>query len=263
MKIPQKNMQKLLHIMQQLRDPKEGCPWDIEQTFASLAPFTIEEAYEVVDAIEKNNPQHLQEELGDLLFQVVFYAQIAQEQKLFDFDSVVDGLNTKMIERHPHVFSENKQRLTFQQQSEVWEQAKLEKKANSKTSVLDDIPHNFPELLKSVKLTKRAAVIGFDWPSIKPVFNKMEEELQELKEAIAEGDKQHILDELGDVIFVCTNLARHLQIDPSLALRHANNKFETRFRAVEKQAKVNYPEQTFFDLEILDELWTDVKKLEK
>jgi len=256
-------MQELLQIMQKLRDPKSGCPWDIEQTFASLAPFTIEEAYEVVDAIEKNDPQHLQEELGDLLFQVVFYAQIAQEQKLFDFDSIVDGLNTKMIERHPHVFSKNKKRLTSKQQTVLWEQAKLTKKSNDKNSVLDDIPNNFPELLKSVKLTKRAAVIGFDWPSIKPVFNKMQEELHELKEAIAEGEKQHILDELGDVIFVCTNLARHLQIDPSLALRHANKKFETRFRAVEQQAKINYPEQTFFDLEILDELWMDVKKLEK
>ena len=191
----------------------------------------------------------------------MFYAQIAKEQNLFSFDSVVSELNQKMIDRHPHVFSDNPQKLTVQQQAVMWEHNKIKKTKN--TSVLEDVPKKLPELLKAVKLTKKAAVIGFDWPSIEPVFSKMEEELQELKEAITEGDKQHILDELGDVLFVCTNMARHLHIDPSLALRHANNKFETRFRAVEKQAKINYPEQTFFDLEILDELWTDVKKLEK
>lgn len=261
MNTTENNIQKLLHIMQKLRAPDDGCPWDKEQTFDTLTPFTIEEAYEVVDAIDKKDYLHLQEELGDLFFQVVFYAQIAQEQKLFDFNAVVAGLNEKMIQRHPHVFSDNPQKLSAQQQSEIWEQKKVLKTKGA--SVLDDVPTHIPELLKSVKLTKKAAVIGFDWPSIEPVFNKMEEEVQELKEAIAEGDKQHILDELGDVIFVCTNLARHLHIDPSLALRHANNKFETRFRAVEKQAKINKPEQTFFDLEMLDELWTHVKRSEK
>ena len=240
----------------------------------SLTSYTIEEAYEVADAIDKKDYQHLKEELGDLLFQVVFYSEIASEKGLFNFKDVVNGINEKMIERHPHVFTNKANRLTAAQQSEIWEQNKLKKRnkedasesdKTGKNSVLDDIPHNLPELLKAVKLTKRAAVIGFDWPGIQPVFAKMEEEITELKEAMITGIPARIKDELGDVLFVCTNLARHLQLDPQLALRHANNKFEKRFRAVEKLAKKNHSKQAGqyrYNLETLEYLWTEIKKME-
>ncbi len=255
-----KKINELLDIMAQLRNPQSGCPWDVEQDFDSLTTYTIEEAYEVADTIAQGDYVHLKEELGDLLFQVVFYAQIAKEKNLFDFSEVVDGLNKKMIERHPHVFNNhNSNKLDADQQSKIWESNKLK----NKESVLDDIPENLPGLLRAIKLTKRAAVIGFDWPSIGPVFNKMQEEIAELKEAINEGNIDHIKDELGDVIFVCTNLARHLKIDPELAIRHANSKFETRFRAVEIKAKLQQPKKSKFDLEGLDRLWNEVKKQER
>jgi ATP diphosphatase len=263
-----KSIQQLLDIMAQLRNPEFGCPWDQQQDFESLTTYTIEEAYEVADAIDQQDYEHLGEELGDLLFQVVFYAQLAEEKGLFNFNDVVQKLNAKMIERHPHVFTENKKNLSAEQQSALWEQIKFKQRVKSNSaskpsSVLDDIPSNLPELLKSIKLTKRAAVIGFDWPDINPVFAKMDEEIGELKEAMATGDNALIKDELGDVLFVCTNLARHLKIDPQLALRHANMKFEKRFRAVEKLTQEKHPTETFFDLTLLDGLWTEVKKKEK
>ncbi|MBL4661859.1 MAG: nucleoside triphosphate pyrophosphohydrolase [Alcanivoracaceae bacterium] len=261
------NINQLLDTMAQLRDKENGCPWDIEQSFNSLSSYTVEEAYEVVDAIDKGDYQHLKEELGDLLFQVVFYAQIASEQGLFNFNDIVNNINDKMIERHPHVFdTNNQQKHSAIQMSKIWEQNKLRKrkKADCKqySSVLDDIPNNLPELLKAVKLTKRAAVIGFDWPSIEPVFTKMEEEIAELKEAMQMGVTARIKDELGDVLFVCTNLARHLRLDPQLALRHANNKFEKRFRAIESAARNTYPKQDIYDLKTLEDLWIEVKKVE-
>ena len=256
-----KEITELLDIMAQLRHPEKGCPWDIEQSFQSLNTFTIEEAYEVADAIDQGDFLHLKEELGDLLFQVVFYAQMAKEEGLFDFNDVVKGLNDKMVQRHPHVFDNQANALNAEEQSQKWEQAKLAE--NPTGSVLDDIPKNMPELLKSVKLTKRAAVIGFDWDDIEPVFKKMEEELGELKEAIATKNIQFIKDELGDVLFVCTNLARHLKQDPQLALRHANKKFESRFRAVEKIAKQEEPKEHVYSLESLDKYWNKVKTLEK
>ena len=256
-----KEINELLDIMAQLRHPEKGCPWDIEQSFASLCTYTIEEAYEVADAIDQGDYDHLKEELGDLLFQVVFYAQMAKEKGLFDFNDVVKNLNKKMINRHPHVFADQDNTLNSDEQSQRWEQNKLQEKLGG--SVLDDIPKNMPELLKSVKLTKRAAVIGFDWKQIEPVFEKMEEELAELKEAIETQDSKLIKDELGDVIFVCTNLARHLKQDPQLALRHANQKFESRFRAVEKIAKQTEPNNSQYSLENLDKYWNKVKILEK
>ncbi len=248
-------MNKLLTIMQQLRDPKTGCPWDIEQSFSSIAPFTIEEAYEVADAIEQDDMQGLKSELGDLLFQVVFHAQIAQEFGHFSFNDVVDAVCQKMIDRHPHVFDPAAAKLTAEQQTTAWEKAK----SQDKDSVLDGIANNLPELLKAVKLTKYAAVTGFDWPNISCVFEKLDEESEELKEAINDGDRAHIEEELGDVLFVCANLARHLQIDPSSALRKANKKFEQRFRLVEKMAKSQDPKKESFDLKVLDELWNQVK----
>lgn len=248
-------MQKLLKIMQQLRDPEQGCPWDVKQTFATIAPYTIEEAYEVADAIEQQDMQALKSELGDLLFQVVFHAQMADEAALFNFDDVVDAIAAKMIERHPHVFQPDAPKLTAEEQTVAWEQ----NKSKDKDSVLDGIARNLPELLRAVKLTKYAAVIGFDWPDVRPVFDKLDEEVAELQAAIASGEQADIEEELGDLLFVCANLARHLKVDPSAALRQANHKFEKRFRLVEKLAKKSTPKKKNFDLKVLDELWNQVK----
>ena len=241
--------------MQQLRDPVSGCPWDIKQDFQSIAPYTIEEAYEVADAIERNDMQGLKSELGDLLFQVVFHSQLASEAGLFDFDDVVNSVSGKMTVRHPHVFQSGSAKLTAEQQTDAWELAK----SKHKESVVDGIANNLPELLKAVKLTKYAAVIGFDWSHVDPVFDKLMEEVGELKEAIVEADQAHIEEELGDVLFVVANLARQLKVDPSAALRKSNAKFEQRFRMVEQLAKQLEPEKKIFDLEILDELWDQVK----
>jgi len=248
-------MKKLLEIMQKLRDPDAGCPWDIQQNFSTIAPYTIEEAYEVADAIEQEDMSALKFELGDLLFQVVFHAQMAQEAGFFDFNDVLNAVCEKMINRHPHVFKEGAVRLTAEEQTVAWEQAK----SKGKSSVLDGIANNLPELLKAVKLTKYAAVTGFDWPNITQVFDKLDEETAELKEAIAESDHTHIEEELGDLLFVCANLARHLNMDPSSALRKANTKFEKRFRKVEKLAKKRGVKKENFDLKVLDELWNQVK----
>ncbi len=248
-------MKKLLTIMQQLRDPETGCPWDIEQTFSTIAPYTIEEAYEVADAIAQNDITGLKSELGDLLFQVVFHSQMAAEAGHFNFDDVVDAVCEKMIARHPHVFKPNEPKLTAEEQTIAWEKAKSQHKA----SVLDGIAKNLPELLKAVKLTKYAAVTGFDWPDISDVFEKLDEETHELKEAVESGDQVHMEEELGDLLFVCANLARHMKIDPSSALRKANVKFENRFRKVEAKAKSLSPKKENFDLKVLDELWDQVK----
>lgn len=250
---------KLLNIMATLRDPNSGCPWDQQQTFESLTTYTVEEAYEVADAIQQKDWGNLKSELGDLLFQVVFYSQIANEQGLFNFASVVDSLNEKMIRRHPHVFSTKSAVIDAEHQNQLWEQ----RKNQSRDSVLDDIPKTLPALLKAVKLTKRAAVIGFDWPKIDFVFDKMQEELLELKEAIDSNDPAHIKDELGDVLFVCSNLARHLKIDPELALKYANEKFEKRFRQVENKALTENKNTTKYDLDYLENLWVEVKSEEK
>jgi MazG family protein len=246
---------KLLEIMASLRDPQSGCPWDQQQSFESLTTYTIEEAYEVADAVVQKDWNQLKSELGDLLFQVVFYSQIGKERELFDLKDVIESLNDKMIRRHPHVFSNQSPVKDAEHQSQLWEQ----RKNQSRQSVLDDIPKTFTALLKAVKLTKRAAVIGFDWPEIDFVFDKIQEELTELKEAIESKDPYQIKDELGDVLFVCTNLARHLKIDPELALIHANKKFETRFRQVELQAKSKHPNIEKFDLDLLESLWLRIK----
>jgi ATP diphosphatase len=248
-------MKKLLDVMRQLRDPDNGCPWDIKQNFATIAPYTIEEAYEVADAIENNDMDGLRSELGDLLFQVVFHAQMAAEGGHFDFHDVVDSVTDKMIVRHPHVFAPGGKKMTAEEQTEAWEKAK----SKDKDSVLDGIASNLPELLKAVKLTRYAAVTGFDWPEVDMVFDKLAEERDELQEAIASGNQDDIEDELGDLLFVCANLARHLKVDPSAALRRANHKFERRFRWVEQQAKQNQPQKKTFDLKVLDELWNQAK----
>ena len=265
---------KLLEIMRRLRDPESGCPWDIEQDFSTIAPYTIEEAYEVADAIDNSDMAGLKSELGDLLFQVVFHAQMAEEAGHFNYHDVVEAVSAKMVARHPHVFDPGAAKLSADEQSQAWEQAK----SRGKDSVLDGIAGNLPELLKAVKLTKYAAVIGFDWPHVDQVFEKLNEEVAELHEAIDSGDQQHIEEELGDLLFVCANVARHLKVDPSVALRKANKKFEQRFRLVEQKAhqisadnnngqdqaglnKEHSEEQKKenFDLKVLDELWNQVK----
>ena len=246
---------QLLEIMAHLRDPHKGCPWDKQQDFTSIAPYTVEEAYEVADAIAAGDMAHLKEELGDLLFQVAFHSQMAAEGGHFDFADVVKALNEKMVQRHPHVFDPQHPPLTARQQTAVWEQ----RKHANKVSVLDDIPANLSGLLRAVKLQKRAASIGFDWPDVAPVFDKLDEEVAELKEAMASGDKARMQDELGDVLFVITNLARHIGVDPELALRQANNKFEKRFRQVEKKARQHKSENGRYALDTLDKLWDQVK----
>lgn len=226
-------MDKLLEIMSRLRNPGSGCPWDAEQDFSTIAPYTIEEAYEVADAIERRDMQALRDELGDLLFQVVFHAQMAKEGGSFDFHDVVNSVCDKMVRRHPHVFGDE----TIEDaaaQSRAWENSKArERHAKGLQSLLDDVPRGMAELQRALKLQKRAADVGFDWPDAENVFDKLEEEISELRDAIAAADSDGVEDEIGDLLFVVTNLARKLEIDPARALRRANAKFEARFRAME------------------------------
>ncbi len=254
--------QAVLDVMAQLRDPQRGCPWDIEQNFATIAPYTIEEAYEVADAIEREDMPALKEELGDLLFQVAFHARMAEEVGAFDFADVAQALADKMIERHPHVFSEAGDGRTAEQQTVAWETLKAEKRAASGApSLLDDVAMALPALMRAEKLTKRAARINFDWPTPEPVLEKLEEELAELKEARASGDQEHIAEEMGDILFVMANLARKLNVDPEEALRRANAKFTRRFRYIEtklaEQGRTG-PQP----LDDMEKLWLEAKRKE-
>ena len=252
-------MQQLLEIMQRLRDPENGCPWDVKQDFASIAPYTIEESYEVADAIARNNMADLKDELGDLLFQVVFHAQMASEQGTFNFDDVHQAVCDKMLRRHPHVFAELEIRDATHQ-TQVWEDYKAEeRKHKGEHSLMDGIPAGMAELQRSVKLQKRAGKVGFDWATPAPVLDKLEEELVEMKDAMASGDRDAMEDELGDLLFAATNLARKLDIDPGTALRRANAKFERRFRAVENAAGGQDGLQAM-DLEEMETLWQQIKK---
>ena len=233
----------LLKIMAQLRDPNNGCPWDIEQTFDSIAPYAIEEAYEVREAITNQDYKGLKDELGDLLLQVVFHSQIADESKIFNFDEVVDGICKKMIDRHPHVFG-NAKIDTADEQLNSWEDIKAEERANklnmdsNSLSALDGVSVAYPALLRAEKLQKRAARVGFDWKAIEPVLDKLDEEICELKEALNNDfDKGKLEEELGDILFSCVNIARHLQLDAETALHKANRKFTKRFQFIEKSLK--------------------------
>jgi len=259
-----KPIDKLLALMARLRDPHNGCPWDIKQNFSTIAPYTVEEAYEVADAIERKDMRALQEELGDLLLQVVFHAQMAKEANVFDFDAVANSIIEKLEKRHPHMFG-NAEIKTAEDQKAAWEELKSqERKQSQKQSTLDGIAATLPALLRSVKLQARAAQVGFDWPSLEPVFDKLEEELQELREEIHHNiSQERLMDEFGDVLFVCANIARHLEIDPELALRHANAKFERRFKGIEALLKEQgkTPEQS--SLDEMDKLWDEVKRGEK
>jgi len=233
-------MQQLLEIMAQLRHPEGGCPWDLKQDFRSILPHTLEEAYEVADAIESDDRLQLRDELGDLLFQVVFYCQLAREEGSFEFADVAQTMADKLIRRHPHVFGEevsaDSGTMDAEQVLQRWESIKqTERDAKQQHSVLDDVPNALPAMQRSAKLQKRAANVGFDWPDATPVLANMAEELEEVQQAFASGDHQHTLEELGDLMFACVNMARHLKQDPEQVMRAANAKFERRFRFLEKQ----------------------------
>ena len=257
-------LDRLLAIMDRLRDPDGGCPWDVEQSFETIAPYTIEEAYEVADAIERQDMADLRDELGDLLFQVVFHSQMAEEAGEFRFEDVADSISEKMLRRHPHVFAGADPR-DAQAQIQAWEAVKAEERARSgktDTSVLANLPTALPALLRAEKLSKRAARVGFDWPDLSSVFDKIEEEINEVKEAIEERDSDHIQEEIGDVLFAVANLARKLKIDPETALRGTNAKFDRRFRAIETRLSTQGSSVQEADLETMESLWLEVKTAE-
>jgi len=255
---------RLLGIMAQLRDPDGGCPWDREQTFATIAPYTIEEAYEVLDAIERGDLDDLKDELGDLLLQVVFHARIAEEQGDFAFDDVATAICEKMVRRHPHVFS-GASFASSEAQTEAWEAIKSQERASKggARGVLDDVPVALPALTRAVKISKRAAGVGFVWETTDDVLAKLEEELAELRAEIAAGEKAKIAEELGDLLFVCANLARDLGVDPESALRGANAKFIRRFRFIEARLADEGRTPAQSTLAEMDRLWDAAKAEEK
>ena len=255
---PNGGMPRLLEIMRRLRDPETGCPWDIEQDFASIAPYTIEEAYEVADAIEREMWNELKGELGDLLLQTVYHTQMADEAGLFTFSEVADAISDKMVARHPHVFGGECREKTAEQQTRDWEAQKAKERGVSRT--LDGVALGLPALLRAVKLQKRAARVGFDWPSSDQVIDKIIEEADELR---AETAPEKQFEEFGDLLFVIANLARHLGIDPEAALRSASAKFTRRFNAVEAALEVQQKRPEDSTLEEMDALWDAAKAAER
>ena len=267
---------RLLEVMARLRDPAGGCPWDLEQSFATIAPYTIEEAYEVAEAIRLDDREALRDELGDLLLQVVFHAQMAREDGSFDFDTVARGIAEKMVRRHPNVFGDDDSdaRSSAQAQMRSWEAQKAaEREAKAvaegrRPSVLDGVALALPALLRAEKLQKRAARVGFDWPDAEPVFDKVLEEVAELREAAAATDPSSaaanstVAEEIGDLLFACVNLARHLGVEPEGALRAANAKFTARFRHVEAALADSGRDATTVGLAELDRLWDEAKRAE-
>ena len=261
-----RSIDTLLDIMSRLRDREHGCPWDIEQNFKTIAPYTIEEAYEVADAIERNDMAALKDELGDLLFQTVFHSQMAAEAKAFSFADVVEAICEKMIRRHPHVFGDADIK-SADAQTIAWEEHKRRERAGRAAhgqGLLDDVPLPLPALTRALKLQKRAASVGFDWRERERVMEKLEEEIGELNEAVAAGaTAEKLTDELGDILFVCVNLARHLGVDPEEALRATNQKFARRFAHVEKTIAKTGRKLTDTTLEEMDAAWDDAKRLER
>ncbi len=259
---------RLLAIMARLRDPADGCPWDLEQSFATVAPYTVEEAYEVADAIERGDLADLRDELGDLLLQVVFHARMAEEQGVFSFEDVATAINDKMIRRHPHVFGDETY-ASLAHQKEGWEALKAAERQDKgkgsgrAASLLDDVPMGLPALTRDVKLSKRADGVGFGWPSVHEVVAKLDEEVEELKAEIAAGDLDKARQEMGDVLFVVANLARTLEVDPEDALRFTNAKFARRFQYIEARLAERglTPDQS--DLYEMDALWDEAKAAEK
>ncbi|MBO9479102.1 nucleoside triphosphate pyrophosphohydrolase [Shimia sp. R11_0] len=261
---PNGGMPRLLEIMRRLRDPESGCPWDIEQDFGTIAPYTIEEAYEVADAIEQEAWGELKGELGDLLFQTVFHAQMAQEKGLFTFDEIADTMSDKMVARHPHVFGDEDREKSAEQQVRDWETVKAAERAGkAQGGTLDGVALGLPALLRAVKLQKRAARVGFDWPDVSHVLDKIVEEAGELVEARETLTQAEVEEEFGDMLFVMANLARHLNVEPEAALRAANAKFVRRFEGVEAKLKARGKTPQESDLAEMDALWDAVKAEEK
>lgn len=271
---PSRDISSLLEIMAALRTPVTGCPWDLDQDFASIVPYTIEEAYEVSDAVERHDMVDLKEELGDLLLQVAFHAQLAQEQAFFDFGDVVEAITSKLIRRHPHVFATTKD-LTPDQVKALWDSIKAEEKrekaeARLKAGMieekparyLDGVPLQMPALVRAAKLTSKAAKVGFDWPNVEDVLAKIREELQEVEEELPGQNQERIEDEIGDLLFAVANLARHKKIDPENALRRTNAKFERRFAYVEAQLTAQGKLLETATLAQMDDLWNEAKTTE-
>ena len=273
---PSRNIHDLLAIMASLRTPITGCPWDLEQSFATIAPYTIEEAYEVIDAIERGDMADLKDELGDLLLQVVFHARLAEEEGQFDFGGVVEAITAKMIRRHPHVFGDTKD-LSPDQVKSMWSQIKAAEKAekdaargstgistiNEPNSVLANVPPHLPALIRAVKLQTKASAVGFDWNDARLVLDKVREETSEIVDAIDLGDPQLIEEEIGDLLFVVANLARHVKVDPEHALRRANHKFTRRFRYIEEKLKLSNKSISDATLDEMDALWNEIRVADK
>ena len=261
---PTRDLAALRHIMDALRTPETGCPWDLQQTFATIAPFTIEEAYEVADAIARDDMGDLADELGDLLLQVVYHARIAEEAEAFDLDDVIARICEKMLRRHPHVFGSDADAHRGKLKPGFWEDAKArERQKNDAVSapgpgVLDGVATTLPALTRAVKLQKRAARVGFDWPDMAPVLAKMREEINEFEAALA-GSPKDQMEEIGDLLFVCANLARHAGIDPEAALAAANRKFVRRFGYIERRLTENGSSPEKSDLAEMDALWDEAK----
>jgi nucleoside triphosphate diphosphatase len=259
----QNGIKRILEVMAALRTPETGCPWDLKQDFASIAPYTLEEAYEVVDAIQRGDMADLKEELGDLLLQVVFHARMAEEQVLFDFNDVANAIADKMVRRHPHVFADG-DADTPEAVKQSWEEIKAAEKAEKgkiSDSLMDDIPVTLPGLTRGVKIQNRAAKLQFDWTDVEPVFDKLQEEIAEVREAMASGNQDAMEDEIGDLLFVAANIARHLKVDPEKAVRRTNEKFISRFKHLEAQAQATG--KTEFTLEELDRFWDNAKAAER
>jgi MazG family protein len=257
-------IQRLLEMMARLRNPDGGCPWDVAQTFESIAPYTIEEAYEVADAIERKDMADLKDELGDLLLQVVFHSQMAAEAGLFTFEDVAGAVTNKMISRHPHVYGDAVAASASDVEGRIWEEQKdKEKKLKRAESILDDVTRGLPSVMRAQKLQKRAARVGFEWPEAVNVLDKLEEEIQELREAINANDKDNIHEEIGDLMFCVVNFGRMLGVDCETSLRDVNNKFERRFKGIEQALKAKNIALEDATLEQMEAIWQDIKKTEK
>jgi ATP diphosphatase len=264
------DIEDLKRLMERLRDPAYGCPWDLKQTYQSIAPFTLEECLELIDALEQSDYEHVEEELGDLLFQVIFYAQLGKEEGRFDFDSIVSGITAKLLRRHPHVFKDGELEGVIEDRTSMatikanWEKTKAEERADrSQTSVMDDVPATLGALSRAQKLQKRAATVGFDFSSASEVAACLLGEYRELEQAMASGDQNEIENELGDVLFTVVNIARHLKVDSEAALRKANRRFEARIRSAERDAADEGTSLMEESAERLDERWQKAKLKEK
>lgn len=272
---PSRDIQTLLAIMEALRDPKTGCPWDVEQDFSTIAPYTLEEAYEVIDAIERDDMDDLREELGDLLLQVVFHSRISEEKGGFNFGHVVEAVTTKMIRRHPHVFGDEEARTAGMAKGS-WNRIKQVEKderiarrtalgldTSERKGFLDDVPDYVPALVSSLKYQQKAARVGFDWAEAAPILDKVAEETQELREAMNNQDQAHIEEEYGDLLFAMVNLGRHLNLEPEMALRAANTKFKRRFHHIEDALNSTDSSLEAATLDEMEALWTEAKQAGK